>query len=93
MKLIHVAEGGCAQFWCTACGCAHGGLPGWTWNGDQEKPTISPSFMVKWTKTDSNDPLVGVDIVCHVVVADGVLNYQVDSNHAMAGQQVPMEPF
>lgn len=45
-------EGGALAFWCPGCKDAHaigvgaGGGPRWTWNGDVDKPTFSPSVLV-----------------------------------------------
>lgn len=34
------------MFWCVACQCGHGGFAGWTWDGNEEAPTITPSYAV-----------------------------------------------
>lgn len=33
------------------------------------------------------------DAVCHIVVTDGILNYQADCTHELAGKAIPMEAF
>jgi hypothetical protein len=43
------------QFWCPGCDEAHGPIiertrserPLWQWNGDRERPTISPSLLIR----------------------------------------------
>ena len=44
------------MFWCPGCGCAHvvavrDGLhadhPAWGWNGDVERPTFTPSILIR----------------------------------------------
>lgn len=51
----------------------------WTFDGNLEAPTYSPSFKHSH----------GTDI-CHYVLTAGVLNYCEDSMHAMAGQSVAL---
>jgi len=50
-------------------GCA------WDWNGDTEKPTLTPSFV-----TDG----------CHCFIRDGKIEFLRDCSHALAGQTVGM---
>ena len=44
------------MFWCPGCDCMHaikhgdGSPPRWAWNGDVDKPTFSPSILVRGTK-------------------------------------------
>lgn len=71
-------------FWCIACEEAHGGLPGWTWDGNQEAPSISPSYRVNYGDRKPE---------CHVTVTAGKLQYHGDSKHALAGQLIAMEPI
>lgn len=67
--------------WCPGCEHMHP-LPdqGWTFNGDLERPTFSPSF---------KQHLRG-NAVCHYILTDGVLNFCNDSHHALAGKSVPL---
>jgi len=37
-------------FQCPGCGSLHGINDRWTWNGDTERPTITPSILVRGTK-------------------------------------------
>ena len=53
---------------------------GWTWDGNTEAPTFFPSF--KHTN--------GQGAVCHYVLTAGVLQYQSDCTHELAGQNVPL---
>lgn len=99
------------RFWCVGCNESHSvpvngqGRPQWTFNGDYEKPTLSPSikitsghFVDGWTKQRGcwcNEPPDGEEWgfscgICHLFVEDGVLKYCSDSTHALAGQNVPM---
>lgn len=49
-KVRHV-EGGRLAFWCPGCDEAHSvtvdGSRGWTWDGNDENPTITPSVLVR----------------------------------------------
>lgn len=65
--------------WCPACEEMHPLPDSWTFDGNLESPTFSPSFK----HTTSNT-------VCHYVLTAGVLNYCGDCTHAMAGQSVPL---
>lgn len=58
--------------------------PVWTWNGDDEKPTFTPSLMQREARPGS---------VCHLFVKDGRLEFLSDSTHALAGQTVDMVEF
>lgn len=52
-KVLRSVEGGGLQFFCPGCKTTHliyhGAGPGarWSWNGNAEKPTFSPSVLVR----------------------------------------------
>lgn len=52
--------------------------PAWNWNGDLEKPTLSPSILSQGYCR------------CHSFLTDGVFNFLTDSDHPLSGQSVPM---
>jgi hypothetical protein len=54
------------------------GKPNWTWNGDLQKPTLSPSILSKGYN------------VCHSFLEDGVFRFLTDSDHPLSGQSVPI---
>lgn len=54
--------------------------PSWDWNGDREKPTLTPSI-----KTSTHDGLV-----CHSFLRDGIFEYLNDSTHKFSGQKVDL---
>lgn len=60
--------------------------PTWSFNGDMEKPTFSPSLQV-------NKP--GQAGCCHLHVVDGIILYANDGGtaHELKGKQVPLEEF
>ena len=82
---------------CPACGfehsfrvdlIGHGKWNGdtWTFNGDYDKPTFSPSMGANLRKNQEQHP------VCHSFLRDGVWQFLGDCSHAMANQHVPMIP-
>lgn len=74
-------------FWCAGCGTHHAIDPSrWTWNGDTERPTFSPSVLVTYEFGEERLPQR-----CHSFVRDGQIQYLSDCTHALAGQTVSME--
>lgn len=59
------------------------GRPGWTWNGDFDKPTVHPSILVTTKYPDRTD-------VCHSFITNGRIQFLTDSTHALAGQTVEL---
>lgn len=89
-RILHKVDFGFI-FWCPGCGHCHGAWVNkpnpvtgarWTWNGNVEKPTFSPSMVI-----------ADEGLRCHLFVRDGFLQFLGDSTHALAGNTVPMEPF
>jgi hypothetical protein len=79
---------------CPACGYGHlfrtvpgrHGEPVWTFNGDRDKPTFSPSMLVNAGLKEKYPDV----IVCHSFVRDGRIEFLSDCSHAMAGQSVEL---
>lgn len=77
-------------FFCPGCGRHHvvhvrtgeSGL-GWSYNGDPDRPTFSPSVSVQHT-------LDGAFYVCHSEVQDGRIRFFEDSTHLLAGETVEL---
>jgi hypothetical protein len=74
----------------------------WIFNGNMEKPTFSPSILVRGTQpvTDAEAAaiLAGAKVdprplVCHSFVHDGFIQYLPDCTHEFAGKTIPMEAF
>lgn len=97
------AEGGRVMFWCPGCNQAHhvtvDGSRGWTFNGNGDRPTISPSVLVKGVVpiTDEEHATImaggaiyPVPLVCHSFVTDGHIKFLNDCTHKLAGQTVPL---
>lgn len=106
--VLRDAAGGRLMFWCPGCNQAHGinhGVGGWVWNGDADKPTFSPSVLVRsghhapghtgacWCMFNAehpNDPAPFECMVCHSFVTEGRIQFLTDCTHALAGQTVDL---
>lgn len=87
------------QFRCPGCrsgGGMHGGerqghiVPvdgprAWGFNGSTERPTLTPSVLVRQRWGNETQ-----DRVCHSFVTDGRIQYLSDCTHALAGQTVDL---
>lgn len=88
--------------WCPACGEVHTIYDSWTFNGDVNKPTFSPSVKVggvqkivdaqgkwagDWKRGPDGNPLPQC---CHYFLRDGQIQFCGDCTHAMSGQTVPL---
>jgi len=52
----------------------------WEFNGDIEKPTFSPSLLIRWG--DGN--------VCHSFINNGMIQFLPDCTHTLAGKTVEL---
>lgn len=94
-------------FWCPGCNEPHAieyGADRWTWDGNMEAPTLSPSILVRsghyagpnggcwcqWDEEHPNDPTKFKCGVCHSDVRAGRIEFLNDCTHALAGQTVPL---
>jgi hypothetical protein len=92
---LRSVESGGLMFWCPGCDgphmIQHGAGPGprWGWNGNAERPTFTPSVLVRY---DGADAGIGEapPAVCHSFVTDGNIQFLHDCTHALAGQTVPL---
>lgn len=77
-------------FECPGCCCSHGvpveGPRAWGFNGDMDRPTLTPSLLVQ--SVDETGPTV-----CHSFVRDGRIQYLGDCTHDMKGQTVDLPEF
>lgn len=92
------------SFACPGCGDEHvvptTGLSAWGYNGSLERPTLTPSVLVRaghhaphWKPGD--ECWCGKDYafscyVCHSFVTEGRIQFCGDSTHALAGQTVDL---
>lgn len=85
-------------YWCTGCKAQHyvagnaanNVTNGWTFNGDYEKPTFSPSVLSANNGHYVKGPWVKLPR-CHSFVKEGKIQYLVDCGHELAGQTIEME--
>lgn len=88
--------------WCPACkevhkfplnGPASAG-PKWAWNGSVDKPSFTPSMMIRTgpprPMVPEGRPDAGHIDVCHYFLTDGIIHFCGDCTHGMAGQSVPL---
>lgn len=74
-------------FECPGCGCLHSIItPGWSFNGDIDKPTVSPSILVNGNPAAHNPTAKR----CHSFVRDGKIQFLADCEHELAGQTVDL---
>lgn len=85
-------------FYCPGCKENHGFKttpspgPQWTFNGDCEKPTVRPSILTRFGKGDGVDGIENYrNMVCHIFITDGKIQYLSDCTHELAGQTIEME--
>lgn len=70
-------------FWCVGCGRYHhfdSSTQGFNFNGNLNKPSFEPVL---------NYPATG----CRLLLKDGMIEYQSDASHKLAGQRIPLEPL
>lgn len=78
-------------FVCPACKSVHQCTSGWTFNGNVDAPTFSPSILVYGHAATPGAPIpVSERPRCHSFVTDGRIAYCTDSGHTLAGQTVEL---
>ena len=71
-------------------------FPKWTFNGNLEKPTLSPSILSSHDFARRPGPdgeIVEQKFVCHSFLVDGVFQFLGDCTHQYANQFVPIPPL
>lgn len=76
---------------CPGCACGHFLDFRWTFNGDRERPTFAPSYLVY------ENPLKGDEVPgyrqqkrCHSFIRNGQIEFLGDCGHALANKTVPL---
>lgn len=107
-RLLRSSADGGLLFWCAGCDGAHqvmvgaGSGPRWGYNGNPDKPTLTPSILVRGvdrlTDEERDRVMAGErieprPIVCHSFVTDGRIQFLSDCTHALAGQTVDLPEF
>lgn len=78
---------------CPGCGLNHNiptgraKSPSWSFNGDVERPTLSPSILA----TQEYGP-ERTKRICHHFVREGMIEFLSDCTHKMAGVTLPLPP-
>lgn len=72
--------------WCPGCKGYHIVPPTWTFNGNLEKPTFTPSLLIRYTYGEEHKP-----VVCHSLIRDGKIQFLGDCTHELAGQTLDLE--
>lgn len=72
-------------FLCPACRSLHALNNTWQFNGDLNKPTVSPSVRVHWFKGKQRELRM-----CHSYIKDGMIQYLGDCTHKFAGKTVEL---
>lgn len=66
--------------------------PFWTWDGNEQAPTLSPSILTKSSYYTGKDTPPR-KFICHSYLRNGVWEYLDDSTHSLKGQHVPTPPL
>lgn len=77
-----IDEFGGYLIFCPGCQRHHLFDSRWTFNGDFEKPTFSPSMLVNKSCART---------ICHSFVRDGKIQFLDDCHHELAGKTVDLE--
>lgn len=91
-RKLRSLEGGRVAFMCPGCERMHmvrvdgAGRPRWTWNGDADAPTFSPSVRVNALGPYHTDAAP----TCHSFVSGGSIQFLGDCTHALVGQTVDL---
>lgn len=91
------------NFYCLGCDCYHGVWTTsknisdaiWLFNNNLEKPTLSPSLLNRFVtyKQDQEKNIIPTtikNVVCHVFITDGIIQYLPDCTHHLAGQTIEL---
>jgi hypothetical protein len=103
-KMAFFACPGCRENHCIP---VEGCFAAWQWNGDRERPTFSPSILVRATKMTPlgeqqyrewmngikpcPEQFDSVPTVCHSFVRDGKIEFLSDCTHELKGKTVDLE--
>lgn len=77
-------------FFCPGCKETHPfQVPRWSFNGDMEKPTFSPSLLVYESgRNRAENQAPSRKTQCHLFLTDGVIQYCGDCPHELAGKSI-----
>lgn len=87
------------MFDCPGCSRTHVVTPDWSFNGDLERPTFSPSLLLRSVECPTEEEHARImagekapprPLVCHSFIRDGRIEFLGDCTHALAGQTVDL---
>jgi hypothetical protein len=96
---VSLTSDGIYYFFCPGCESGHGFNQKWSFNGNLERPTFSPSILVRGVEpiTDEEHGLIMSGgyveprpFVCHSFVTDGKIQFLSDCTHKLAGQTMDL---
>lgn len=61
------------------------GSPGWGFNGDFNKPTFTPSLLVRWPNLKEK-----TEVICHSFITNGNIQFLGDCTHDLKNQTVEL---
>lgn len=79
-------------FWCPGCDCCHQfsvgrkQSPNWSFDGNMDRPTFSPSLLMFATLTETGQRKT----YCHLFLKEGRIQYLDDCPHKLKGQTIDM---
>ncbi|TXK52393.1 anaerobic dehydrogenase [Pontibacter qinzhouensis] len=86
MKVLPIInDPGTYVFECPGCKCSHKIDSKWSYNGNPDKPTLSPSVLVRMDRPPHPEVKI-----CHSFVKDGNIQFLSDCTHELAGQTVEL---
>jgi hypothetical protein len=94
MPKVLLSKKGYAIIRCRKCGQHLIPIPRWNFNGNVDSPTFTPS--VNESCNPPGHPHFQPQAKssrCHFVVTDGMIAYQGDCTHDLAGQTLPLEDW
>ena len=88
-RCLAEAAPGALSFFCQGCDMPHtiqtgeGPGPRWSYDGNAEAPTFSPSVLCQYGWSDG-------ERVCHSFITGGHIQYLGDSTHHLAGKTIEL---
>lgn len=61
-------------------------VPVWTFNGNLDKPSFTPSLLIHGYRNKKGQETGR----CHLFLTDGIIKYQGDCSHKLAGKEFPL---
>lgn len=92
---------GAYTHWCPGCLEMHRLPDSWSFNGNVNQPTFTPSFRHSgirrvfvngewtgdWLKDAQGNP---IPFICHYILTNGILNFCGDCTHQLSSKAVPL---